>query len=363
MAYRIHRISARHRRPRRVPPHAPRRQGPRHRVRRHGQADADRARPQRALPRAAQRSVPRLDPHDEARRRRHQGAAARRADAPVPQRDPARRLPARRREPQDPHEGPAALRQRRDLAGREAQRRDREPRDDRSRRLCLPKDLPGVHRGRPLGARRRPLDPRVGAQAAGGRDGRVTHKTRSGGRDRGGAACAGRGRRGSRGERPKARRLRRPTAAAAAPAARRRTRRRTTRRTTRRSKPFAARRRTKARGAAAGLFRFTHPTMANPIRLVAGLGNPGREYARTRHNAGFWFVDALARKLGVSLAMESKFAGEVAKAGDVRFVKPSTFMNLSGRSGGRARALLFASRRTRSSSCTTSSTFAPARRR
>jgi PTH1 family peptidyl-tRNA hydrolase len=72
--------------------------------------------------------------------------------------------------------------------------------------------------------------------------------------------------------------------------------------------------------------------MANPIRLVAGLGNPGREYARTRHNAGFWFVDALARKLGVSLAMESKFSGEVAKAGEVRLVKPATFMNLSGRS-------------------------------
>ena len=72
--------------------------------------------------------------------------------------------------------------------------------------------------------------------------------------------------------------------------------------------------------------------MSTPIRLVAGLGNPGREYARTRHNAGFWFVDELARKLGTSLAMESKFAGEVAKAGELRLVKPSTFMNLSGRS-------------------------------
>ena len=72
--------------------------------------------------------------------------------------------------------------------------------------------------------------------------------------------------------------------------------------------------------------------MSTPIRLVAGLGNPGREYARTRHNAGFWFVDELARKLGTSLAMESKFAGDVAKAGELRLVKPSTFMNLSGRS-------------------------------
>jgi PTH1 family peptidyl-tRNA hydrolase len=72
--------------------------------------------------------------------------------------------------------------------------------------------------------------------------------------------------------------------------------------------------------------------MTNPIRLVAGLGNPGREYARTRHNAGFWFIDELARKLGAYFATESKFSGEVAKAGDVRLVKPATFMNLSGRS-------------------------------
>jgi len=71
-----------------------------------------------------------------------------------------------------------------------------------------------------------------------------------------------------------------------------------------------------------------------PIRLVAGLGNPGREYAATRHNAGFWFVDRLAQKLGASLSPESRFAGEVAKAGDVRLVKPMTYMNESGRSVG-----------------------------
>jgi len=72
--------------------------------------------------------------------------------------------------------------------------------------------------------------------------------------------------------------------------------------------------------------------MPTPIRLVAGLGNPGRGYAATRHNAGFWFADALASKLGASLAHESKFSAEVARAGDIRICKPMTFMNLSGRS-------------------------------
>jgi PTH1 family peptidyl-tRNA hydrolase len=71
--------------------------------------------------------------------------------------------------------------------------------------------------------------------------------------------------------------------------------------------------------------------MHTPIRLVAGLGNPGREYANTRHNAGFWFVDELAAGLNASFAVESKFGGEVAKAGAMRLVKPMTFMNLSGR--------------------------------
>jgi PTH1 family peptidyl-tRNA hydrolase len=71
--------------------------------------------------------------------------------------------------------------------------------------------------------------------------------------------------------------------------------------------------------------------MTTPIRLVAGLGNPGREYAGTRHNAGFWFVDRLASRLGVSFTSEAKFGGDVAKAGALRLVKPTTFMNLSGR--------------------------------
>ena len=71
-----------------------------------------------------------------------------------------------------------------------------------------------------------------------------------------------------------------------------------------------------------------------PIRLVAGLGNPGKSYDRTRHNAGFWFVDALARKLGVAFAPQSRFRGDVARNGELRLVKPATFMNESGSTVG-----------------------------
>ncbi|HMN80204.1 MAG TPA: aminoacyl-tRNA hydrolase [Burkholderiaceae bacterium] len=72
------------------------------------------------------------------------------------------------------------------------------------------------------------------------------------------------------------------------------------------------------------------------IQLVVGLGNPGREYEQTRHNAGFWFVDALAAARNTSFHKETKFAGEVAKfqAGGqtVWLLKPGTYMNRSGRS-------------------------------
>jgi len=72
--------------------------------------------------------------------------------------------------------------------------------------------------------------------------------------------------------------------------------------------------------------------MGEPIRLVIGLGNPGREHDATRHNAGFWFADALASKLGAAFAHEAKFHGALAKAGTgVRLLKPGTYMNLSGR--------------------------------
>ena len=72
--------------------------------------------------------------------------------------------------------------------------------------------------------------------------------------------------------------------------------------------------------------------MGTSIRLLVGLGNPGREHDATRHNAGFWFADALAAQERASFATEAKFHGQVARAGDVRLLKPGTYMNLSGRS-------------------------------
>jgi peptidyl-tRNA hydrolase, PTH1 family len=70
------------------------------------------------------------------------------------------------------------------------------------------------------------------------------------------------------------------------------------------------------------------------IKLILGLGNPGLEYRKTRHNAGFWFLDALCDKLGARLLSETKLHAEVAKidfAGQrVLLAKPNTFMNRSG---------------------------------
>lgn len=71
------------------------------------------------------------------------------------------------------------------------------------------------------------------------------------------------------------------------------------------------------------------------IKCVVGLGNPGPKYADTRHNAGFWFVDALAREHGAVLRAENKFSGELARIqgrqGDCWLLKPMTYMNHSGR--------------------------------
>ena len=72
------------------------------------------------------------------------------------------------------------------------------------------------------------------------------------------------------------------------------------------------------------------------IRLLVGLGNPGPEYEATRHNAGFWFIDEVARTLRVSLAPERTYFGLAARAnladGPVWLLEPMTFMNLSGKS-------------------------------
>ncbi|TCL02725.1 aminoacyl-tRNA hydrolase [Sodalis ligni] len=71
------------------------------------------------------------------------------------------------------------------------------------------------------------------------------------------------------------------------------------------------------------------------IKLIVGLANPGAEYAATRHNAGAWYVDALARNSRLDLKEESKFYGYTARlliAGqDIRLLVPTTFMNLSGK--------------------------------
>ena len=72
------------------------------------------------------------------------------------------------------------------------------------------------------------------------------------------------------------------------------------------------------------------------IKLFVGLGNPGPEYEATRHNAGFWWIDALARDLKVSLLPERSYHGFAARAQvngqPVWLLEPQTFMNLSGKS-------------------------------
>ena len=68
-----------------------------------------------------------------------------------------------------------------------------------------------------------------------------------------------------------------------------------------------------------------------PIRLVVGLGNPGKEYERTRHNAGFWLVERHAQAAGFNLRKDPKFKALVGKdAGGTWFLLPQSFMNLSG---------------------------------
>lgn len=71
-----------------------------------------------------------------------------------------------------------------------------------------------------------------------------------------------------------------------------------------------------------------------PLKLIVGLGNPGDEYARTRHNVGFWFIEELARRHGGSFRSEPKHQGHVARVNiagsEIWLLKPMTFMNRSG---------------------------------
>ncbi|MDH3547410.1 MAG: aminoacyl-tRNA hydrolase [Gammaproteobacteria bacterium] len=77
------------------------------------------------------------------------------------------------------------------------------------------------------------------------------------------------------------------------------------------------------------------------LSIIAGLGNPDDEHAHTLHNAGFWFVDALARKYGGEFRYEKKFDADYCRINlhgdDVWLVKPQSYMNLSG---GPVRAVL-----------------------
>ena len=73
-------------------------------------------------------------------------------------------------------------------------------------------------------------------------------------------------------------------------------------------------------------------------KFMVGLGNPGEEHQEDRHNAGFWFVDVLAKQLGTRFESEKRFSGKVAKSKwegeDLFLLKPNTYMNLSGQAVG-----------------------------
>lgn len=70
------------------------------------------------------------------------------------------------------------------------------------------------------------------------------------------------------------------------------------------------------------------------LKLIVGLGNPGQQYAKTRHNAGFWFVESIAKDFDIALHLDKKFHGMTGRGiihgTDVRLLLPHTFMNKSG---------------------------------
>src|SRR5690606_10425129 len=84
--------------------------------------------------------------------------------------------------------------------------------------------------------------------------------------------------------------------------------------------------------------RLLHVASHVPVRLIAGLGNPGAAYERTRHNAGFWLVDQLCTDFHTTFSLERSFFGHVAKFNyhghQVYMIKPTTYMNRSGQAVG-----------------------------
>ena len=81
---------------------------------------------------------------------------------------------------------------------------------------------------------------------------------------------------------------------------------------------------------------MTEPAISPPLELIVGLGNPGADYANTRHNAGAWFVEALVSRFAVGIRPEKKFLGRLSAisldGGAIRLLLPDTYMNESGRS-------------------------------
>ncbi|MCP4849838.1 MAG: aminoacyl-tRNA hydrolase [Verrucomicrobiaceae bacterium] len=74
------------------------------------------------------------------------------------------------------------------------------------------------------------------------------------------------------------------------------------------------------------------------MSMIVGLGNPGREYLDTRHNAGFMVVDQYAKDLGLSFHSEKRWHTEITRDGDLYLLKPQTFMNESGSAVGKVAA-------------------------
>ena len=78
--------------------------------------------------------------------------------------------------------------------------------------------------------------------------------------------------------------------------------------------------------------------MALRPKLIVGLGNPTAQYEKTRHNAGFWFIEAVARQYGANFRSDPVFQGDVARfdyaAANILLLKPVTYMNHSGRAVG-----------------------------